>query len=339
MAAPATAPHSCTVRWRPSGGRGEYEVVPSHALVGRDIWLRISQLGVTIPTEITGTISQGKPRLRKEDPNNRSKLHLVPLVMAVARLPDPAREDKTGKAVWPLENKGFLVSHMDFRIEEADKKRVVLVPTGARILHSDESIDLQQRFAHVADDITSLATIQAQYPDLAAAIASHARAVETQVNDKRLSNTADGVIRIQGLTFGKSNTAAISTIVNLPTTPLEDDIKGQEGRVLTRMHSYRERDRILVKKAKALFKRENGKLYCECCGFDPEPFYGERGQDRIQAHHRRPVEELLPDSVTRAEDLAMVCANCHDVIHAKRPWLAVEELRDILLARGKHYSM
>jgi predicted HNH restriction endonuclease len=258
--------------------------------------------------------------------------------MALARLPDPAREDKIGKAVWPLENKGFLVSHMEFQIAEADAKRVVLVPTAARILHSDESIDLQQRFAHVAADITGQRTIQAQYPDLAAAIASHAKAVQAQVNDKALRDAADDVIRIQGLTFGKSNTAAVSTIISLPTTPLEEDIKGQEGRVLTRLHSYRERDRTLVKKAKALFKKQNGKLYCECCGFDPEPFYGDRGQDRIQAHHRRPVEELLPDSETRAEDLAMVCANCHDVIHAKRPWLAVEELRDFLLARGKHYS-
>lgn len=336
MAAPA--PATCTVRWRPSGGRGEYEVVPSQALVGRDISLRIPQLGITIPTETTGTISQGKPRLRKKDSNNRSKLHLVPLVMAAARLPDPAREDKTGKAVWPLENKGFLVSHMDFQIAESDVKRVVLVPIAARILHSDESIDLQQRFAHIADDVTNLATIKAQYPDLAAAIAAHTKAVKTQVNDKALRDTADDVIKIQGLTFGKSNTAAVSTIVSLPVTPLEDDIKGQEGRVLTRLHSYRERDRTLVKKAKALFKQRNGKLYCECCGFDPEPFYGDRGQDRIQAHHRRPVEELLPDSVTKAEDLAMVCANCHDVIHSKRPWLGVEELRGLLLARGTHYS-
>src|SRR5690349_21031078 len=99
MAKSAT-PTSCTVRWRPSGGRGEYEVVPAQALVGREILIRIPELNVTIPTETTGTISQGKPRLRKRDSNNRSKLHLVPLVMAIARLPDPAREDKTGSVAW-----------------------------------------------------------------------------------------------------------------------------------------------------------------------------------------------------------------------------------------------
>ena len=70
------------------------------------------------------------------------------------------------------------------------------------------------------------------------------------------------------------------------------------------------------------------------CGFDAGKFYGERGEDRIHALHRTPVEELLPDSVTRAEDLAMVCPNCHDIIHAKRPWISVEELREQLIKAG-----
>jgi predicted HNH restriction endonuclease len=31
----------------------------------------------------------------------------------------------------------------------------------------------------------------------------------------------------------------------------------------------------------------------------------------------------MPDTVTKAEDLAMVCPNCHDIIHAKRPRITV----------------
>jgi hypothetical protein len=27
----------------------------------------------------------------------------------------------------------------------------------------------------------------------------------------------------------------------------------------------------------------------------------------------------MSDTVTKAEDLAMICPNCHDIIHAKRP--------------------
>ena len=132
---------NCVVRWRPSGGRGEYEVVPSQALAGRRVILRIDTLGVDIPAEVTGTISQGKPRLRKDQPNNRSKLHLVPLVMAIARLPDPAREDKTGTVDWPLENKSFVVSHMKFEIVSHDESSAVLRPVSAQVLHSNNVFD------------------------------------------------------------------------------------------------------------------------------------------------------------------------------------------------------
>src|ERR1700694_1724599 len=107
---------SCVVRWRPSGGRGEYEFVPSTALAGKSIVLRIPELSIDIPTDVVGTISQGKPRLRKKHPNDRTRLHLVPLVMAVAQVPSPARKDKLGTVQWPLEHKHFIVSQMDFDI-------------------------------------------------------------------------------------------------------------------------------------------------------------------------------------------------------------------------------
>lgn len=325
------------MRWRPSGGRGEYEFVPSDSLVNRRITVDVPSLGVKIPAEITGTVSQGKPRLRKDEPNNRAKLHLVSLVMAAARLPDPAREDKTHKVVWPLENKGFLISHMEFEIAHRTPTEATLKPVAARILHSNETIDLGERFENIAHDFKEIKKLEATYPDLAKAIAKHHEIVSKGINHGSLRSSADAVISLQANKFGASNSAAITTIVGLPPTPLEEDIKGQEGRILTRLHSYRERDRKLVRKAKVFFKAKHGKLFCECCGFQSEMFYGDRGQDRIQAHHRRPVEELLPDSVTKAEDLAMVCPNCHDIIHAKRPWVSVEALKEVLLKRGTHY--
>lgn len=257
--------------------------------------------------------------------------------MAAARLPDPAREDKTHKAVWPLENKGFLISHMEFEIVDRTATDATLKPLSARILHSDESIDLLERFANIAHDVKEIKKLEGTYPDLAKAILKHHEAINKSLNQASLRTSADIAIALQAEKFGTSNSAAITTIASLPPTPLEDDIKGQEGRILTRLHSYRERDRTLVKKAKALFKSKHGKLYCECCGFESEPFYGNRGQDRMQAHHRRPVEELLPDSVTKAEDFAMVCPNCHDIIHAKRPWITVEVLKEELLKRNSHH--
>jgi hypothetical protein len=329
---------NCSVRWRPSGGRGEFEFVPGTALVGKDITVAVDQFGVSIPAEVSGTISQEKPRLRKHEPNNRSKLHLVNLVMAIVRLPDPAREDKTRTVSWPLEKKGFIVSEMDFEILRDDGANVLLKPLTARILHSDQSIDLQTRLDSLRADMEELEQIQRGAPDLAEAIAAHWHAVQAGINSIKIRHAADEVIANQVAEFGDTNGAAISTIEHLPPTPLEEDIVGNEGRFFTRLHSSRERDRGFIRKAKKLFKSKNGgKLFCECCGFEPIEFYGSRGEDRIQAHHKTPVEELLPDTQTKPEDLAMVCPNCHDIIHAKRPWLDVEALYTMLQKSGNHY--
>lgn len=322
----------CTVRWRPSGGRGEYEAVQSGALIGREIFVRIPSIGVDVQSEVRVKVSagQGKPRLRKNSSNDRSKLHLVPLVMAIARLPDPAREDKHQGSVWPLEDKNFIVSDMDFRVIESNDERVILEPTIARILHSDQAIDLTARFANIARDLREIGQLKGKYPELADAVKSHFDAVVLGKNSDAIRSAASTVFALQATIFGVSNIAALSTIAQLPPTPLEADVSGKEGKILVRLHSYRERDRTLAKKAKLYFKKTHEKLFCECCGHEPAKVYGARGEDRIDAHHKVPVEELLPDSITKIEDLAMVCPNCHDIIHAKRPWLTVEALRDFL---------
>jgi hypothetical protein len=323
---------TCTVRWRPSGGRGEYEAVPAATLGDREIYICIPSLGVNIPAEVRvkTKAGQGKPRVRKNSSNDRSKLHLIPLVMAVARLPDPGREDKHQGVSWPLEEKNFVVSDMDFEVLERDDDKVVLEPKVARILHSDKIIDFSARFLNIAIDAANIAQLQAGQPELAEAVSRHFGKIKLGKNSNLIRESASEVIALQAAIFGISNIAALSTIIELPETPLEEGVTGKEGKILVRLHSYRERDRKFVKEAKANFKKLHGKLFCECCGYEPVKMYGERGEDRIDAHHRTPVEELLPDSITKIEDLAMVCPNCHDIIHAKRPWLTVESLKDIL---------
>lgn len=325
----------CAVRWRPSGGRGEYEFVPSESLVDRRVEVLFDPLKVQIDSEVTGTISQGKPRLRKKEPNNRNKLHLVPLVMAVAQLPDPAREDVTGKVEWPLADKSFIVSEMEFDVVSDNGSVAVLAPLRAHILHSDKVIDLKGRLERIAADLAKGPSLSDA--GLASVLKAHGAAVAAAKNSIAIRQAADAVVALEEKEFGQSNAIPISLLEQLPPTPLEEDIKGKEGRVLVRLHSYRERDRTLVKKAKAAFKAKHGRLFCECCGFDAGKFYGERGDDRIHTHHRTPVEQLLPDSETTLEDLAMVCPNCHDIIHAVRPWITVESLRALLQKSGNHY--
>lgn len=114
-----------------------------------------------------------------------------------------------------------------------------------------------------------------------------------------------------------------------------EETTGREGRLLTRIHVYKERDRGLVKRAKDYYRRMNGgKLSCEACGTVPVDVYGNAGERTIEAHHKVPIEELQPDSETTTSDLAMVCADCHRVIHSRKPCLTIQEVRDLIAAHS-----
>lgn len=108
-----------------------------------------------------------------------------------------------------------------------------------------------------------------------------------------------------------------------------------EGRILTRTHRQRERNRTLVKKKKAQVLQTTGRLLCEACRFDFEQFYGDMGRGFAECHHNKPLAEAVSKSATRLSDLSIVCANCHRMLHRTRPWLSVAELRDRLKSTGK----
>ena len=103
-----------------------------------------------------------------------------------------------------------------------------------------------------------------------------------------------------------------------------------EGYLLTRTHIARERNRHLVKEKKASVLAARGRLACEVCSFDFEDAYGPRGNGFIECHHMKPLHTLRPGDITRINELALVCANCHRMIHAKHPWLAMDELRNLI---------
>jgi 5-methylcytosine-specific restriction protein A len=61
-----------------------------------------------------------------------------------------------------------------------------------------------------------------------------------------------------------------------------------------------------------------------------EDRYGVRGRGFIEVHHLRPLHTLKPGTKTKLQDLALVCANCHRMIHARRPWLTLNELKALI---------
>lgn len=326
---------TCEVHWRPSGGRGEFEFVPADSLMDRDVHVDFDQFGIRIDSEVSGRLAQGKPRLRKREANNRRKLHLPQLVMAVAALPEPARSDQHALS-FPLENKAFVIDQMDFDVIEDDGMTAVLAPLRVSVLHSDFQVQLDDRLRSIADDVANIAAIRARSPELADAVEAHAAEIAKGVNTSELRKTADALIRLKSEIFGLTNAGSAHRLVEAEARPEveAEETAGREGRILTRIHVYKERDRGLVKRAKDYYRRMNGgKLTCEACGKVPVDLYGASGERIIEAHHKVPIEELQPDSETTTSDLAMVCADCHRVIHSRKPCLTIQEVRDLIAAQ------
>lgn len=70
---------------------------------------------------------------------------------------------------------------------------------------------------------------------------------------------------------------------------------------------------------------------CCACGLDYSRVLGGKGVHVLQAHHRKQLAATDAPRVTRLSDLAVVCANCHMLIHMNpKHALTVEALREML---------
>lgn len=109
----------------------------------------------------------------------------------------------------------------------------------------------------------------------------------------------------------------------------EDEITSvKEGRVIYKLHKLRERDSKINKKKKEVYFKKHGKLNCEVCDFDFYKVYGEIGKGFIEAHHRIPLSDLDGESKTELKDLALVCSNCHRMLHREIDTLSIKELKN-----------
>ncbi|MER6826553.1 HNH endonuclease [Streptosporangium sp. NPDC000563] len=107
------------------------------------------------------------------------------------------------------------------------------------------------------------------------------------------------------------------------------EISAPEGRLLLRRHLVRERDRKLRNRKIEQARKTNPDLACESCGFSFIRTYGARGADYIECHHVVPLH-ASGETRTRLEDLALLCANCHRMIHRAAPWPTPTELRRLI---------
>lgn len=116
------------------------------------------------------------------------------------------------------------------------------------------------------------------------------------------------VRRASGTPAGQPTSRALSALEGLVT----------EARVYRYSRSRALRDKAM---------RDSGG-YCSCCEVPFGELLGGRGRHVLQVHHRHQLSQKNHPKPTRVNDLAVVCANCHMLIHADpEAALAVEAVR------------
>ena len=170
-------------------------------------------------------------------------------------------------------------------------------------------------------------------------------ALDPSYDGKGLSDTSQGDREVWADFHDKPDLVAkIARLIRLGAelpeteTPEDGEDEAFEGRILTRVHRSRERNRRLVEKRKNQRRKEcSGSLTCEVCDFDFFEAYGVRGDGFAECHHKVPLAES-GTTKTRLKDLAILCANCHRMIHVRKPMLLVGELQVLVSENLKSVS-
>lgn len=123
-----------------------------------------------------------------------------------------------------------------------------------------------------------------------------------------------------------------------PVTPPSQALREQspfpnefeEGRIKYQLHRRKERNREVVRRKKESVLSRTGSLPCEVCGFDFASAYGPLGKGFAECHHLVPLASLEESRRTCLSELAIVCANCHRMLHRNCPMISLEQLRRVV---------
>ena len=99
-----------------------------------------------------------------------------------------------------------------------------------------------------------------------------------------------------------------------------------EGNKRLVSHLRRERNPAVVRKK----KKHASSLDCEVCGFSFGRVYGRKASKFCEVHHLLPLSEVEDNTKTRMEDLAILCANCHRVVHLRPVPYTLNEVKAML---------
>jgi 5-methylcytosine-specific restriction protein A len=104
-----------------------------------------------------------------------------------------------------------------------------------------------------------------------------------------------------------------------PVESADRELAWFEGSARRKFVYHRQREgRARREKIRDVLRKNGGRLICEVenCGFDFKERYGELGEGYAQVHHLAPLSSSpVGGRVVKLMDLAVVCANCHVMIH------------------------
>jgi hypothetical protein len=143
------------IAWRPSTGRGDYELAGSDngtdasELLGKQFYYQITP-GLTIAGKSKAHRLSGKPRIRPEGDG----LHPYIVMYSILLLPTPRRElIKTAtSALMELSSKEYVLSGIDVDLIENNPTQVVFAPTNiwAKNQGGILKVDFAERMAVIA---------------------------------------------------------------------------------------------------------------------------------------------------------------------------------------------
>jgi 5-methylcytosine-specific restriction endonuclease McrA len=136
---------------------------------------------------------------------------------------------------------------------------------------------------------------------------------------KQISVPKPGISAIPG--YVRAADSDVSPVIDVDIHSVE----AREGRRLV-LHLQRERNRSIVRQK----KRSASSLDCEVCGFSFGETYGDAAGDYCEVHHLVPLSDLERITTTRMADLALLCANCHRVVHLSNPPYTLHEVKAML---------
>lgn len=103
-----------------------------------------------------------------------------------------------------------------------------------------------------------------------------------------------------------------------------NDREFKEGELYKSETNFRKRNRGLIE-----LKKSQSNYQCEICQMSFKEKYGEIGKNFIIAHHIIPISKSIVSTKTKLDDIALVCANCHNMLHRNNPPYSILEMKKI----------